>query len=131
VSDRVFVYGTLQPGESRWDLLAPYADPDVPPYPAKAPGSLYDTHRGWPAAVFGDGSGRVVAGVVVTLAAGVEDAALGELDRVEGVPHGLFERRRVEVEGQACWTWHWLAATTGFTPIDAWPVPAGGSSTEG
>src|SRR6185295_7476071 len=53
----LFVYGTLRPGDVRWPLLAPYvADDGVPD---SVDGRVYDTGRGYPAAVF-DESGTIV-----------------------------------------------------------------------
>ena len=53
----LFVYGTLQPGDVRWPFLAPYvADDGVPD---AVDGRVYDTGRGYPAAIFGrDGHDR-------------------------------------------------------------------------
>ena len=46
---RLFVYGTLQPGRLRWPFLEPFA---LAHRPATVAGRLYDSGKGWPAAVF-------------------------------------------------------------------------------
>lgn len=117
----VFVYGTLQPGEARWPLLAPYIDHARPLTRSGVPGALFDTHRGWPAAVFGRGSGRTVPGVVVRLRADGIATALAALDDIEGTASGLFRPVLVTAGGQDCWAYHWHGDIEGFTPIEAWP----------
>jgi gamma-glutamylcyclotransferase (GGCT)/AIG2-like uncharacterized protein YtfP len=51
VADRLFVYGTLQPGASAWGLLEPWVRGT--PRPAVVQGVLYDTGRGYPALSLG------------------------------------------------------------------------------
>jgi len=93
VSDRVFVYGTLQPGESTEDGRPRSS------VTAAAASCRASSHA----------------------RARVEDVALRELDQVEGVPHGLFERRLVAIQDESCWAWDWPATTAGLTLVDAWP----------
>src|SRR5262249_30776779 len=52
----LFVYGTLAPGQVAWSTLAPHARAT---WETQVDGHLYDTGRGYPAAVFGTGTGRV------------------------------------------------------------------------
>ena len=85
--DRVFVYGTLQPGASAWWRLAPHATGSRP---AVATGRVYDTGHGYPALVRGAGT---VPGHVVTLADPV--AAMPALDRYEGPDYRRERVRRV------------------------------------
>lgn len=120
MSVRVFVYGTLQPGQSRWPTLAQYVDPRKPPIRAGTPGALYDTHCGWPAAVFSQRTARLVPGSVVAIEAGREGAALADMDEIEGVDHGLFVRTEVLAHGSVCWAYHWPGGTDGFALINAW-----------
>lgn len=132
--DRVFVYGTLQPGASAWWRLAPAARGSTP---AVGTGQVYDTGFGYPALVAGPGT---VHGHVVTLA----DPArtLPALDAYEGPD---YRRERVVVyreanaaeraaEGSAtaastgpaslvaveAWAWLWDAA-----PSPGWPTVTG------
>ncbi|MCU1367341.1 MAG: hypothetical protein JWN39_2980 [Ilumatobacteraceae bacterium] len=86
--EHLFVYGTLRPGEVRWQFLEPYvvdegADDSVA-------GQLFDTGLGYPAAIFGnDGA---ISGRVYALRAETIDEALHELDIVEGAVRGLYAR---------------------------------------
>ncbi|SDN39338.1 gamma-glutamylcyclotransferase family protein [Allokutzneria albata] len=113
--DRLFVYGTLQPGASAWRLLEPLAD--GPGTPHHLPGRLYDTGLGYPALRPGDGPG--VPGRVVGLR---EPAtALRVLDEYEGEDY-----RRVRVTlagGLVAWTYVWTAEVSGMTElVSGWVV---------
>lgn len=132
---RLFVYGTLMPGEARWHLLSPFVS-SAGPEPATAGGRLYRTPYGWPAAVLDDdavpddaaalrddaalrgGRGATVPGVVVTLRE--PGRALPVLDEIEGTGTGLFERRLITTTAGRCWAYHWPGATAGFRPIASW-----------
>lgn len=120
----VFVYGTLKPGQPRWPVLEPFAlESDCL---ASAPGRLFDTGYGWPAAAFDSGATDRVPGVVVTLAGGSAEGALAVLDAVEGVESGLFRRILLDAEGRLCWAYHWPGATDGLRRIARWPNPSPG-----
>lgn len=118
----LFVYGTLMPGHLRWPLLELNATGQRP---ARCRGRLYDTGRGWPAAVFDDG-GRgdaddQVPGVLVGLRPDVADAVLAELDVVEGVPDGHYRRVVVTTtEGDQAWAWTPVGTVDAMVRIDAW-----------
>ena len=121
MSREVFVYGTLKPGQSRWQVLAPFAVRAESDVEDSASGRLFDTGYGWPAAVFAPGVDDRVPGVVITLAPDSVDDALAVLDEVEGVDSGLFRRVLIDVDGRPCWTYHWPGTTEGFQRIDSWP----------
>jgi gamma-glutamylcyclotransferase (GGCT)/AIG2-like uncharacterized protein YtfP len=120
VSTNVFVYGTLKPGQHRWPTLAPFASGEQAAVSASAPGRLFDTGYGWPAAVFDPRAADLVPGVVVALHPASADEALSVLDDVEGVDSGLFRRVLVDVEGRRCWAYHWPGKTEGFRRIAHW-----------
>lgn len=108
--DRLFAYGTLQPGGSAWDLVAPFVAGE--PERAALPGSVHDTGRGYPA-YLAEGPGA--PGWLLRLRAPAE--ALPVLDRYEGP-----EYRRIRVAdaaGRLCWTYLWTAPTGGLTPLPA------------
>ncbi|GIU85555.1 MAG: gamma-glutamylcyclotransferase [Acidimicrobiia bacterium] len=114
----LFVYGTLAPGGRAWPMLEPYA---VAVRPASAPGRLYDTGRGYPAAVFGPGESRV-HGTLCTL----RDAPLDALDAWEG---DEYERRTITTDdGTAALAYHWRAGLAGLRPLAGgrWPQLANG-----
>ncbi|MEJ2869006.1 gamma-glutamylcyclotransferase [Actinomycetospora sp. OC33-EN08] len=132
--DRVFVYGTLQPGASAWWRLAPHA---VATAPAVGTGIVHDTGRGYPALVPGPGT---VRGHVVTLADPA--GAMPALDAYEGPD---YRRERVAVyrsandadrapDGAAAaastpelaWAWLWDSAPPADWPTvtDSWSDPA-------
>ena len=114
---RLFVYGTLMPGEARWHLLAPLTSPTGPER-AEAAGYLYHTPYGWPAAVFDPAASSAVPGLVVTLRD--PGRALPILDQIEGTGAGLFHRRLVATTAGQCWAYHWPAQTSGFRAITQW-----------
>ena len=114
----VFVYGTLMPGRLRWPLIelqaTGYRD-------AAVRGRLFDTGLGWPAAVFDAAATTTVPGVLVELRTEWFGDMLAELDLVEGVDTGHYERVLVTTtDGDAAWAWSTLQDTSRFTPIDAW-----------
>lgn len=110
--DRVFVYGTLMPGDVRWHHLEPFADPAIAPGQDSVDGLLWSTPWGWPAMTDGDG---IVHGVVVRLASDRVGDALTELDAVEGAANDLFERIAVTTHGgKECWIYRWPGGTDGF-----------------
>lgn len=119
VASRVFVYGTLMPGGSRWPALEPFASGWEP---ATAPGTLWDTGRGYPAIRF-DAVGTV-PGFVVTLDGRRLPEALAALDAIEA--EGVLYRR-VEVEtsrGRAV-SYEWLGPTDGLVPLPEGWRPTG------
>jgi gamma-glutamylcyclotransferase (GGCT)/AIG2-like uncharacterized protein YtfP len=128
--DRVFVYGTLQPGASAWWRLAPAARET---WPAVTTGRVHDTGRGYPA--LARDAGGVARGHVVGLTDPVGD--LPALDAYEGPG---YRRERVAVYraanaaersvaaaavaasgssdpvGELCWAWVWDG------PVGDWPA---------
>ncbi len=92
-TDKIFVYGTLLRGEPRsaymqdCELMGAFG----------VPGKLYDTGRGYPAALFDHDTDDTVYGELYL----VEDAGrkISELDRVEGTESGLFRRVGISYNG--------------------------------
>ncbi len=98
----LFVYGTLRPGEVRWQHLAPWVVGDG--IDAVTAGDLYDTGLDYPAAMFG-GDGRIM-GRVYELAVDRLAAALHHLDEVEGAVRGLYHRITVVTDtGRTAWAY--------------------------
>lgn len=113
MTDRVFVYGSLKPGRSRWMHLEPFA---AATEVAEVRGQLWQSPWDWPALTEGD---RAVPGVLVTLDPAHVDEALHVLDGIEGVDAGLFERDRTTTTGGTeCWIYTWPGETDEFTAID-------------
>jgi gamma-glutamylcyclotransferase (GGCT)/AIG2-like uncharacterized protein YtfP len=113
----LFVYGTLMPGEIRWRYLSPYA---VSWRRATAPGRLWDTGYGYPAAKFDDTGGEI-PGVVVLLRAGAAETAIRLLDQIEG---NLYRRVEVSTGWGRALSYEWLGPTDGFRPLPGgWPPP--------
>ncbi len=101
----LFVYGTLQPGESRWYELAKFVvDEGVR---TTVPGMVYDTGLGYPAAKFTDAAdGDVIQGRVYEFDEAQIAAALTRLDEVEGAVRGLYQRVVVRTAaGPAAWAY--------------------------
>ena len=112
------MYGTLQPGASHWHLLEPWVTGT--PRPARLPGVLYDTGRGYPALELrADGPG--VPGWVVALRS-PSDPALAVVDSYEGPE---YQRVRVTLpDGVRCWTYVWVEGFDGMRRLEE-PWPAG------
>lgn len=106
MTQRVFVYGTLRPGDVRWSILERFvvdggADDT-------AAGRVFDSGLGYPAAVFGDEG--TIHGRTYALHPDLVAEALAVLDEEEGTVRGLFHR---------------VAITTGRGD-DAWAYAYGG-----
>ena len=114
---RLFLYGTLMPGEARWPLLARLTAP-AEPERAEAAGYLYRTPYGWPAAVFDPAASSAVPGLAVTL----QDPgrALAVLDEIEGTSAGLFHRRLITTSAGPVVGPAWPGQTSGFQAITRW-----------
>ncbi|MGI8984107.1 MAG: gamma-glutamylcyclotransferase family protein [Acidimicrobiales bacterium] len=110
--DRLFVYGTLMPGEALWGELAPFV---IAWREAAAPGRMWDTGHGYPAVRFVP-SGAPVPGVVVDLDPVRAPAAITRLDEVEdaGV---LYRRVEVVTTAGPAWAYEWLGPTGGLQPL--------------
>ena len=110
---RLFVYGTLQPGDVRWAELERFvADLGIPDSVA---GELFDTGLGYPAGVFtGDGT---IHGRTYVLRVDRLSACLEHLDRVEGTVQGLYRRVVVATaRGHTAWAYEYGSGLT-LTPI--------------
>lgn len=116
MSDLLFAYGTLLPGESRWTHLRPFVVDEG--RVDHVQGSLFDTGCGFPAAVFG--ATGVVHGRVFQLRAEVLDDGLAEIDRVESAAAGGFRRVRVTTAGDRdVWTYEYGGG------LQLVPIPSG------
>ena len=92
--NKVFVYGTLLQGESRCSFLSDCKLLKT----LEIPGTLYDTKRGYPAAVFDEGSRNTVAGELYIM--DNPDNKIAELDVVEDVDSGLFKKVILKHNGE-------------------------------
>lgn len=92
-TERIFVYGTLQRGEARSCYMQGCRLTGT----MNVPGRLYDTGRGYPAAVFDPESPSSVTGELY--AAENAGEKIAELDVVEGTDSGLFRRVAVSHGG--------------------------------
>ena len=110
----MFVYGTLMPGDSRWSALEPFAERWED---ATAPGQLWDTGRGYPAATFvGD---QLIPGVIVWVTGDRWDEAIRTLDEIEG-EGSLYRRVEVNTSRGLATTYEWLLTTEGLRPLRDW-----------
>lgn len=86
--DKLFVYGTLLQGERRNYHL----DGCSLIQSLEIPGKLYDTGRGYPAALFDGDSKDTVTGEIYAICGDV-DKKLRELDEIESTKIGLYKRK--------------------------------------
>lgn len=112
---RLFVYGTLMPGQVRWPVLEPHA---VSCEPVTAKGQLWDTGAGYPAARFHP-AGRDIPGFLVTIAPEVASDVVAMLDRIEG-EGVLFRRVEVLTSGGPAMSYEWMGSTEGLVPLVAY-----------
>jgi gamma-glutamylcyclotransferase (GGCT)/AIG2-like uncharacterized protein YtfP len=108
----VFVYGTLMPGELRWQALAPFA---ARWQNATTPGRLWDTGHGYPAATFERGETRI-PGVVVWINPDQWDQAVRRLDEIEG-EGSLYRRVEVETSVGSATSYEWLGTTASLRAL--------------
>jgi gamma-glutamylcyclotransferase (GGCT)/AIG2-like uncharacterized protein YtfP len=101
VNPDLFVYGTLVPGGRYWSEVA---DAVVSNRPAQVRGRLYDTGRGYPAAIF-HAAGTEVGGYVLTL--WDPETTLAHLDSFEG--HEYVRKEVETVAGERVWSYEWQA----------------------
>jgi gamma-glutamylcyclotransferase (GGCT)/AIG2-like uncharacterized protein YtfP len=100
----LFVYGTLRPGEQRWNHLAPFVVDDG--HADSVNGALYDTGNGYPAARF-DRPGSI-RGMVYELRVERLAECLELLDEVEGAVLDLFHRVAVTTSASlAAWAYEY------------------------
>ena len=119
---RLFVYGTLMPGQARWAVLKSDA---LSIEPAKAKGHLWDTGAGYPAARF-DQTGPEIPGILVTVAPERLGDVIALLDRIEG-EGVLFRRVEVLTSGGPAISYAWIGSTAGFLSLPhGWSGKRGG-----
>ena len=113
MTDWLFVYGTLLPGQPRWPFLWPLVVDDG--HPATVAGALYDTGLGYPAAVFAE-PGRI-HGRVFRLHPDRVDESLAVIDDVEHTADQSYRRVIVQTDrGQPAWAYEYTGSRS-FEPI--------------
>ncbi len=102
MSDFLFVYGTLRPGDVRWPLLERYVDDEGSD--DTTTGRVFDTGLDYPAAIFG-GDGQI-RGRIYRLNAALLDEGLAALDEEEDTVAGLYRRVRITTgSGVEAWAY--------------------------
>lgn len=117
--DRVFVYGTLMPGDCRWHLIAHDV---LALHRATVRGRIFDTGLDYPGARFElDGS---IHGWVLELREATLDEAIVRLDEIEGTVHGGYRRVRVVTDdGVDCWAYEIGTSIDGLRDLQGvWPI---------
>ena len=109
----LFVYGTLRPGDVRWDVLEPFVVDGG--WNDTVAGRLFDTGFDYPAAVF-DGEGTIHGHTFALLEVSL-GRALEVLDEVEGIVDGEYSRVSVRTaRGVDAWAYA-SGAGLDLTPI--------------
>ena len=116
MSDFLFVYGTLRPGDVRWPLLERYVDDEGED--DTATGRVFDTGLDYPAAIFG-GDGQI-HGRIYRLNAALLDEGLAALDEEEETVTGLYRRVRITT-GRGVEAWAYAYGDG----LDLTPIPSG------
>ncbi len=112
----LFVYGTLQPGETRWPQLERWVVDEGAR--DSVGGELFDTGLDYPAALFNDRA--TIHGRTYVLRHDTYDACLAHLDRVEGTVEGLYSRLVVTTAlGHLAWAYEYGSG------LDLVPIPSG------
>lgn len=105
--NRVFIYGTLIPGQVRWPYMASYVAHNEAD---NTPGLLYATPFGYPAARF-DATGnldRLIQGYTMTIHPHTLESCLAELDEIESAVTGLYHRVVIETgNGHHAWAYQY------------------------
>ena len=115
--DRLFVYGTLMPGEPLWSALAPFA---VSWEAVSAGGRIWDTGHGYPGVRF-DAGGDPVPGVLVVLDPARAAEAVELLDEIEEEGR-LYRRVEVVTTAGPAFAYEWLGPTDGLRMLpEGWP----------
>lgn len=92
-ANKLFVYGTLLQGETRSSFMSDCNLLQT----LEIPGNLYDTGRGYPAAVFDDESVNTISGELYIMDS--PDNKLKALDEVEFIGSKLFKRVQLKYRG--------------------------------
>jgi len=111
--DQVFCYGTLLPGQERWQFLEPFV---LESEPDQVTGRLYDTGLGYPAAYFDRGG--VIHGIRFHLDPHRLEEALSMLDEIEGAVEGMYHRVAVVTEaGVKVYAYQYGGEGSGLTDL--------------
>jgi len=116
VTEHLFVYGTLRPGDVRWPLLRCFVTDEG--VDDTTPGAVFDTGLDFPAAVFG--SEGTIVGRTYMLRPDRSADALEVLDEEESSVAGFYRRVRVTTgRGVEAWAYAYGAG------LDLSPIPSG------
>ena len=105
---RLFVYGTLLPGDVRWPHLEPFVVDEG--WRDTVAGRLYDTGQDYPAAIVDERAlaGGTILGHTFALMQSTLGRALDLLDEIEGVVGGRYVRRAVTTgSGSEAWMYEY------------------------
>lgn len=112
-ADKLFVYGSTMPGQSRYDYIKHYVASSTPD---SVEGLLYDSGQDYPLAKFGPG--EPIPGYVLTIH---EDSAQEFFTSMTQMESGLFSLVEVRTRsGERVRAYEWIGATDGLNRISRW-----------
>lgn len=112
-ADKLFVYGSTMPGQSRYGYIEHYVESSTPD---AVEGLLYDSGQDYPLAKFGPG--EPIPGYVLTIH---EDSVEQFFTSMTQMESGLFALVEVRTRsGERVRAYEWIGATDGLVRIPRW-----------
>ncbi|MEZ5342048.1 MAG: gamma-glutamylcyclotransferase [Acidimicrobiales bacterium] len=107
-----FMYGTMQPGHRYYPEIDGYVAETMP---ATAPGFMFDSGYGYPAAVFDPDASESISGYLLRW---LPESASEANQVIADIENNLFRATRVETDqGISAIAYEWIGTTDDLTPV--------------